>query len=69
MMTVGIPGFCGEHSKIIIGNNPGSYFICTNDAGHDGDHTACDGQGHVLARWESPMSKVKIRGPQGEVRI
>jgi hypothetical protein len=26
-------------------------FICTQDPGHDGSHAACDGQGHILARW------------------
>lgn len=29
----------------------GRDFICTNDSGHDGRHTACDGHGHVLAAW------------------
>lgn len=26
-------------------------FICTQDAGHQGVHAACDGRGHILARW------------------
>ena len=30
---------------------PGRDFICTQDSGHEGSHKACDGQGHVLARW------------------
>ncbi len=25
--------------------------ICTQDPGHDKSHAACDGQGHILARW------------------
>ncbi len=30
---------------------PGRDFICTQDPGHAGSHAACDGQGHILARW------------------
>ena len=26
-------------------------FACTQDPDHAGSHSACDGQGHVLARW------------------
>lgn len=26
-------------------------FICTAGPGHPGSHSACDGRGHVLARW------------------
>jgi hypothetical protein len=26
-------------------------FICTQDFGHTAGHSACDGQGHILARW------------------
>jgi hypothetical protein len=26
-------------------------FICTQDPGHERSHAACDGQGHILARW------------------
>ena len=26
-------------------------FICTQDTGHAGSHAACDGEGHILARW------------------
>ncbi len=36
---------------------PGRDFICTQDAGHQGSHAACDGQGHILARW--PRSAVE----------
>ena len=31
-------------------------FICTQDPGHAGSHAACDGRGHILARW--PRSTV-----------
>jgi hypothetical protein len=30
---------------------PGRDFVCTQDSGHTGSHTACDGEGHILARW------------------
>lgn len=30
---------------------PGRDFICTQDLGHQGNHAACDGEGHILARW------------------
>jgi hypothetical protein len=30
---------------------PGRDFICTQDPGHAGSHAACDGNGHILARW------------------
>jgi hypothetical protein len=30
---------------------PGRDFVCTQDPGHEGRHAACDGQGHILARW------------------
>lgn len=26
-------------------------FICTQDPGHAESHSACDGDGHILARW------------------
>lgn len=29
----------------------GRDFVCTRDPGHEGSHSACDGRGHVLARW------------------
>ena len=32
-------------------------FICTQDPGHDRSHSACDGQGYILARW--PKSSVE----------
>lgn len=36
---------------ILVFARPGRDFICTQDSGHQGSHAACDGQGHVLARW------------------
>ncbi len=50
---------CGAHSKR-IGYSKTSYMICTNDAGHLGEHTACDGAGHVLARWKTGSSSVDV---------
>lgn len=32
-------------------------FICSQDPGHEKGHAACDGRGHVLARW--PRSSVE----------
>jgi hypothetical protein len=32
-------------------------FVCTQDTGHERGHAACDGQGHILARW--PRSSVE----------
>lgn len=38
--------------RIVVGiARPGRDFICTQDAGHEGSHKACDGKGHILARW------------------
>ena len=32
--------------------------ICSQDPGHDKSHAACDGQGHILARWpRSPVER------------
>jgi hypothetical protein len=58
--------FCGSRSKPVNPRKRESYLICTNDAGHaDPRHTACDGQGHVIARWRSETSPVEVWGPQG----
>lgn len=58
--------FCRARSKLSNPRKPESYFICTNDAGHaDPRHTACDGQGHVLARWRSGTSPIEIWTPIG----
>ena len=42
---------CGAMSRPLVPGQPSSYMICTRDAGHKGNHTSCDGQGHVLAEW------------------
>lgn len=66
-------GMCGARSKLTKPDKPDSYLICTNDAGHDSTpgrdprHTACDGRGHVLARWRSETSPVQMRTPLGGV--
>jgi hypothetical protein len=69
--------FCQARSKLwnpVV--NRESYFICTNDAGHDADaghpdarHTACDGEGHVVARWRSETSPIEIWTPAGAVWV
>jgi hypothetical protein len=33
------------------GRSRGQWFACTQHKDHRGDHTACDGLGHVLASW------------------
>lgn len=59
-------GFCGVQSKLLNPCKPDSYLICTNDPGHENPrHTACDGQGHVTARWRSGKSPVEVWGPWG----
>jgi hypothetical protein len=62
-------GFCEARSKLPVPGNPESYFICTNAPDHKGDHTACDGQGHVLARWHSPDSTIEVWGPWGKAIV
>ena len=39
-------------------------FICTQDPGHEKGHAACDGQGHILARW--PRSSVERYWQSGD---
>ena len=43
---------------------PGRDFVCTQDPGHDGSHAACDGEGHILARW--PRSAVERYWQHGD---
>lgn len=33
------------------GRSRGNWFACTQHPDHRGEHSACDGRGHVLARW------------------
>lgn len=40
--------------------------ICTQDQGHDRSHAACDGQGHILARW--PQSAVERYWQPGDCK-
>lgn len=55
---------CGAESKPVNPDKPGSCFICTNDQGHaEPTHTACDGHGHVLARWASETSPIETWVP------
>ena len=42
---------CAAMSRPLIPGKSSSYMICTQDAGHKGSHTSCDGHGHVLAMW------------------
>jgi len=36
---------------VLVLARAGRWFACTQDLDHQGSHAACDGQGHVLARW------------------
>lgn len=60
------PGFCRAVSQhgtpvnvygvgplpVVTIARPGRAWVCTQDPGHGGDsHAACDGNGHILARW------------------
>jgi len=58
-------GACFEQSKLTRRGSPRSFMICSSDAGHDGAHTACDGHGHVLARWKSETSLMEVWLPDG----
>lgn len=44
-------GLCAAMSRTLVPGKPESYQICTRDPEHRGDHTSCDGRGHVLASW------------------
>jgi len=62
-------GICGALSKT---SRKGSrFFICSSDAGHDQSarHTACDGQGHVIARWATETSLIEIWLPDGSYHL
>ena len=57
-------GFCEARSKPAVADEPSSYFICTNEQDHQRpEHTACDGHGHVLARWTSETSPIETWVP------
>ena len=45
------PPMCSATSRPLVPGVPGSYLICTRNPGHKGNHTSCDGRGHVLASW------------------
>ena len=66
---------CGARSKVTRPGDPESYFPCTNDAGHDSipgrdpRHTACDGHGHVLARWRTETGPVELWTPKGSMWV
>jgi hypothetical protein len=64
-------GFCAARSKVAVPGKPDSYFICTNDQDHhlQPAHTACDGHGHVLARWTSETSAIETWIPYAGVTM
>ena len=62
-MTEGDAPMCGAMSRPLIPWKPSSYMICTRDAAHKGNHTSCDGRGHVLAEWlRMPAERFYRRG-------
>jgi len=67
----GDSGTCGAQSKTSLKGRPRSFFICSIDAGHDQSarHTACDGQGHVIARWATETSLIEIWLPDGSFHL
>ena len=48
---------CAAMSAPALRGKPDSYFICTRDQGHDGDHSACAGTGLVLASWPRSVAE------------
>jgi hypothetical protein len=59
-VTVYVPG---RLAALVIAR-AGGEFVCTQDTGHDGSHAACDGNGHILARW--PRSAVERYWQHGD---
>jgi hypothetical protein len=47
----GRPVTAHVHGPVLVIPRRDGDFICTQDPGHQGSHAACDGQGHILARW------------------
>ena len=43
----GIPG----RGAVLVMTKKEGDFVCTQDPGHATSHAACDGNGHILARW------------------
>jgi len=50
---------------VLVIARPDRDFICTQDTGHGGSsHAACDGNGHILARWPRAAAE-RYRQPGG----
>jgi hypothetical protein len=46
-----VTAYLGEMPVVAVAK-PGRDFVCTQDSpDHAGNHSACDGEGHILARW------------------
>lgn len=58
MSQRGAPITAFVHGQVVfaVAKHDGGY-ICTQDPRHEKSHAACDGQGHILARW--PRSSVE----------
>lgn len=51
-MNPGPGSLCAAMSRPLVPGQPDSYMICTRDnRDHKGNHTSCDGHGHILASW------------------
>lgn len=60
MTHAGTPVTVYAHGKaaLAIMRKTDEALICTQDTGHDQGHAACDGRGHILARWpRSPVER------------
>ncbi len=45
-----VTAYVGGSTVLAIPKRDGD-FVCTQDPGHEKSHAACDGNGHILARW------------------
>jgi hypothetical protein len=46
-----VTAYVGGRAFLHVVRQGGPDLVCTQDGGHQGGHSACDGAGHVLARW------------------
>ena len=55
--------YAAGKAHLVIAKKPGE-FVCTQDPGHERSHAACDGNGHILARW--PRAAVERYWQRGD---
>jgi len=56
--------YAPDRGAVLVIAKAGGELVCTQDAGHQRSHAACDGQGHILARW--PREAVERYWQPGE---